>query len=69
MRKKELFPVAERIPCVDSDSGRSVTPVGAPGRPPHNIPQWNIDYFELKLLEKQEGHSDPRVSVPPKSKK
>ena len=26
-----------------------------------SMPKWNIDYFELKLLEKQlvQGHSDP----------
>ena len=38
--------------------------VGAQGRPPPNIPQWHIDYFELKLLEKHKGHSGPPVSVP-----
>ena len=26
---------------------------GAQGRPPPNMPRWHIDYFELKLLEKQ----------------
>lgn len=27
-----------------------------------NLPQWRVDYFDLKLLKKQpmqEGHSDP----------
>ena len=35
------------------------------GWPPPNMPQWHIDYFELKLLEKQlmrEGNSDPSLS-------
>ena len=30
------------------------------------MPQWHIDYFELKLLQKQpgqEGHFDPPVSL------
>ena len=27
----------------------SVYVIGAQGRPPHNVPQWHIDYFELKL--------------------
>ena len=39
----------------------------AQGRPPHNMPMWSIDYFVLKLLEKQlmgEGHSDPSLSFP-----
>ena len=27
--------------------------IGALGRPPQNVPQWHIDYFELKLLKKQ----------------
>ena len=33
---------------------------------PQNMPQWHIDYFELKLLQKQpgqEGHFDPPVSL------
>ena len=40
---------------------------GAQGRPPQNMPQWHIDYFELKLLKKrsmQEGHSDPPFCFP-----
>ena len=35
--------------------------VGAQGRPPQNVPQRHMDYFELKLLNKQpmqERHSD-----------
>lgn len=40
--------------------------VGAQSRPTQNVCQWHIDYYELKLLKKQqtqEGHSDPPVSL------
>ena len=40
--------------------------VGAHGRPPPNVPQGHIYYFELQLLKKrpmQEGHSDTSVSL------
>ena len=40
--------------------------VGAQGSSPQNNPQQHIDSFELKLLEKQKGHSDP---VPHESRK
>lgn len=36
-----------------------------PGPAAQNIPQWHIDYFERKLLEKQPvrgGHVDPPLS-------
>ena len=38
---------------------------GEQNMPPLNISLWHIDYFELKLSEKQpgqEGHSDPPLS-------
>ena len=33
-------------------------------RLPQNVPQWRIDYSELKLLKKQKGTSDPPVCFP-----
>lgn len=39
---------------------------GEQNMPPLNISLWHIDYFELKLSEKQpgqEGHSDPPLSL------
>lgn len=38
------------------------TYVRTQGRPSQNFPQWAVDYFEFKLLDKQlvqEGHIDP----------
>ena len=40
-----------------------------PGQATQNIPQWRIDYFKLKLLEKQKGHPDSPVSVSSESRK
>ena len=40
--------------------------VEAQGRPPQNVPQRHMDYFELKLLKKQsmlEEQADPLRSV------
>lgn len=50
---------------------RAKDSVGAPGRPPRRISLWHIDYFELKLLERQpvqEGHPDLLSSHPPPRK-
>ena len=44
-----------------------LTVVEAHGRPPQDVSQWHIDYFELKLLKKwpvQEGHSEPPFCLP-----
>ena len=41
--------------------------VGVQDRPPQNMPQWLIDYFDLKLLVEQKGLSEPTVSVPLKA--
>ena len=41
--------------------------VGAQGRPPPNVPEWHVEYFELKLLKKwamREGHSDLPFCLP-----
>ena len=35
----------------DTVQGEWCVPLGA--RMPPNLPQWSIDYFELKLIEKQ----------------
>ena len=53
------------------------TSASAQGRPPPNMPQWHIDCFELKLLEKQQvekkndiktkKHSDPPSPFPTES--
>lgn len=35
------------------------------GRPPQGESLWHVEYFELKLLgkqQRQEGHSDPPLS-------
>lgn len=42
-------------------------PVGAQGELSQNSPQWHLDYFGLKLLDKRpvhEGHTDPPLSPP-----
>ena len=31
--------------------GQKLDSVGDQGKPPQNMPQWHIDYFELKLLK------------------
>ena len=41
--------------------------VGVQDRPPQNIPQWLVDYFDLKLLVEQKGLSEPTISVPLKA--
>lgn len=41
--------------------------VGDQGGPPQNVPQWHMDYFELKVLKKQsmpEEQTDPQFCVP-----
>ena len=46
---------------------KKFTILGTQGRPPPKMPQWHIDYFEVKLLKKeliQEGHSDPPLCLP-----
>ena len=40
------------VSCWNTDWNTDII-VGARGRLPQNIPQWHIDYFEFKLLEKQ----------------
>lgn len=43
---------------------------GAQDNSPQNTPSWHIDYFELKLLDKQrvqEGHFEPLL-CPPESR-
>lgn len=33
------------------------------GQAAPNIPFWHVDYLELKLLKKQQGHTDPPLSL------
>ena len=42
-----------------------VEPIGVQNMSPQNMSLWHVDYFELKVLEKQlvqEGPSDPPLS-------
>ena len=43
-----------------------MTVVGPQNRPPQEMPQWHIDCFELKLLEKQlVGKNDIKNTLTP----
>ena len=53
----------------EGDKVRRCAPgtVGAQDRPSQNMPQWLIDYFDLKSLVEQKGLSEPTVSLPLKA--